>query len=131
MRPAVIYVDPTLKAAWVSAAQYRGMKLVDYISMMMDRPVKVFKIPEALSAQYQGTGYALAASKGGHLMQIAYVRDYATGKLADHIEQGGPHAQFFFRQWINLPECGKLVRELQAKGEVHAGICSNWEFFEL
>jgi hypothetical protein len=107
------------------------MKLADYMAMMMERALKTYPIPDSLAEQYHGAGYALAASVNGQLVAIAYVQDHATGEMVERIEEGGAHGQFFFRQWLTLPEAGKLVRELQVKGEVHAGMLSSWEFLEL
>ena len=130
-RPATIYIDPALKARWVSAAQSRRMKLADYMAMMMERTLKTYPIPKALASQYHGAGYALAASVNGQLVAIAYARDHATSEIADHIEDGGTHGQFFFKQWLDTPEAAPIVRELQAKGQLHAGMCSSWEFVKL
>ncbi|MDR0275947.1 MAG: hypothetical protein LBI48_11540 [Burkholderiaceae bacterium] len=95
-------------------------------------PNKVFKIPDTLGSAYHGCGWALAASAGGQLVALRYINDIAPGQLIDALEEDkGEHAEFFVRQWLQTEESGKAVRELQALGDVHVGMCSCWEFVEL
>lgn len=41
------------------------------------------------------------------------------------------HAAFFARQWLATAEAGRVVRELQALGDVIVGMCSAWEITEI
>lgn len=93
--------------------------------------MRVFKVTDALAPKYRGTGYALAAIAGGQLVDIRYLRDFGQFEIIDQIEDSGPHAGFFFKQWLNTSDAAPTVRELQAIGEVSAGILSAWEFCEL
>lgn len=88
----------------------------------------VYKIEESLSDKYHGAGYALAAICKDKVIDIRYVRDVAPS-IADELD--GDHDEFFIRQWMQTQECGNVVRELQALGDVSIGMCSCWEFCEL
>ena len=87
-------------------------------------------IPESLSHQYHGAGWALAAITGGKLVDLRYVSDLAPD-LADDLIEGGSIARAAVQRWIASDSAGPAVRELQALGEVAVGMCSCWEFVEL
>jgi hypothetical protein len=86
--------------------------------------MQVYPIPEGLAPQYQGAGYALAAHQGDVVLRIVYLRD----ALPDFDDQGGKIA---VRLAIKHPAVARIVRELQALGEVSVGMCSCWEFVVL
>jgi hypothetical protein len=90
----------------------------------------VYVIPQTLASQYNGCGWALAASVGGQIVALRYIDDVASDEVADAVRDGGPRAPFFLRQWLNTNEAGQVVRELQALGGLHVGMCSAWEFVE-
>ena len=93
--------------------------------------MRVFKIPDTLAGAYHGSGWALAASVGGKLVALRYIRDVAPPAVADAIaEVDGAHAAFFVRKWLSTQEAAPTVRELQALGDVLVGRCSCWEFVE-
>ena len=124
-------VPAALKARWVRASRAAGMKLTDWIlERMRQASMNVYKIPDTLASQYHGAGYALAAITGTQVVALRYLRDVAP-VLADKIDVGGAHDEFFVRQWLGTAEAGPVVRELQALGEVSVGMCSAWEFAEL
>lgn len=128
-----INVTGALKARWVKASRDRGMKLGDYLLELIERAeaMNTYPIPESLSGQYHGAGWALAAITGGQVVALRYIRDVAEA-ISDQIDEaGGSHAGFFVRQWLQTDEAGPIVREMQALGEVSAGMCSCWEFVEL
>jgi len=85
--------------------------------------MKVFKIPETLFSKYHGAGHALAASLNGQLIDIVYIEDV----LPDYDGEG----EHDLKAAINDDRIGPTVRQLQALGEVHAGMCSCYEFVEL
>lgn len=84
--------------------------------------MNVFKVPDALEHQYKGTGIALAASVDGLLVAIRYLSDIAPDVDAtpENLEEV-----------IQSANLAPTVRELQALGDVHIGMCSCWEFIEL
>ena len=84
--------------------------------------MNVYKIPEALASKYNGSGYAMAASLNGELVDIVYLDDV----LPDF--DGSRAAMLAAMQDDRL---GPTVRRLQALGSVHAGMLSAWEFCEL
>lgn len=84
----------------------------------------VFKIGEELADKYHGAGHALAAVTGGQVVGLVYVRDV----LPDYDESEGLAS---LAMAINEERIGPVVRELQALGELHVGMCSCWEFVEL
>lgn len=86
--------------------------------------MQVFKIGAALADKYQGAGHALAAVTGGQVVGLVYVRD----ALPDYDEADGLSALALA---INEEALGPTVRELQALGELYAGMCSCWEFVVL
>lgn len=88
-------------------------------------------IPPALAGQYRGAGIALAAITGGQVVALRYLVDVAPPDVADAIAEGGPHGVFFARQWLATAEAGRIVRELQALGDVIVGMCSAWEITEI
>lgn len=90
----------------------------------------VYAIPETLAGVYQGAGYALAASVGGRIVALRYITDLAP-ELDEALILGGEAARRAVQAWMLSAAAGPSVRELQALGEVHVGICSSWEFVEL
>lgn len=127
-----ISVPRALKTRWVKASQGRSMKLTDWLIEAAERSadMHIYKIPETLAGSYQGAGYALAASAGGQLVALRYITDLAPD-LDEALLIGGEIARRAVKSWIVSPEAGPSVRELQALGEVHVGMCSSWEFIEL
>lgn len=87
-------------------------------------------IPPALAGQYKGCGIALAAITGDQVVTLRYLVDVAPPDVADAIAEGG-HAVFFARQWLSTAEAGRVVREMQALGDVIVGMCSAWEITEI
>jgi hypothetical protein len=93
---------------------------------------RVFAIPKSIEQKYHGAGWALAAIAGDQLVDIRYLSDVAAEQVNEAIEAAdGAHAAFFVRQWIGTPEAGRIVRELQALGEVSIGMCSCFEFIQM
>ena len=125
-------VPRALKARWVKDSQQRGLKLTDHLLTMIERgeAMKTYPIPEAVAGQYHGAGYALAATAGGQLVALRYLVDLAP-ELDEPIAEGGQPARAAVQRWIASDAAGAVVRELQALGEVHVGMCSAWEFCEL
>ena len=90
----------------------------------------VYPIPDTLATQYHGAGYALVATAGGQLVALRYLADVAPD-LDEPLAEGGQTARAAVQSWIKSDAAGAAVRELQALGEVHVGMCSSWEFCEL
>jgi hypothetical protein len=88
----------------------------------MDTKMLVLNIPDSLAEKYSGSGYALAASKNGNLVDLVYLHDV----LPDFDADGG-----IDREILNSPQLGPTLRYLQSLGLVHVGMCSSWEFCEL
>ena len=125
-----INVPRAVKARWVKASQARGMKLTDWLVDRIETRMNVYSIPDTLASQYHGAGYALAASAGGQLVALRYLVELAP-ELDDDLAEGGATARAAAQRWIDSSAAGPAVRELQALGEVHVGMCSAWEFVEL
>ncbi len=125
-----ISVPRAIKARWVKASQARGLKLTDWIIERIEARMNVYPIPHPLASQYHGAGYALAASVGGQLVALRYLADVAP-ELEDALADGGSAARDAAVCWLASDAPGPIVRELQALGKVHAGMCSAWEFVEL
>lgn len=91
-----------------------------------------FKVPDSLAKKYRGSGIALAASVSGELVDLVYLED-ASPSYAQMLKEPGSgcHSVFLAKQALELPEVGPTVRRLQALGEVHAGMLSGWELFEV
>ncbi len=125
-------VPRALKARWVKDSQQRGLKLTDHLLTMIERgeAMKTYPIPETLAAQYHGAGYALAATAGGQLVALRYLADVAPD-LDEPLAEGGQTARAAVQRWIKSDAAATAVRELQALGQVHVGMCSAWEFCEL
>jgi hypothetical protein len=85
--------------------------------------MQVFTIPAALERKYKGSGHALAASVDGQLVDLIYVHDVCPGFYS------GDAAQL--PALVAGDQLGPTVRQLQALGSVHVGMCSCWEFIEL
>ena len=121
-----------LKARLVKDSQRRSMKLTDYLLELIDRAesMNTHVIPESLSHQYHGAGWALAAITGGRLIALRYVSDLAP-ELDDDLIEGGNTARAAVQKWFASDAAGPAVRELQALGEVSVGMCSCGEFVEL
>ena len=125
-----INVPRAIKARWVKASQARGIKLTDWIIERIEARVNVYPIPDTIASQYHGAGYALAASVGGQIVALRYLADVAP-ELDDALAEGGSAARGVAVRWLASDAPGPIVRELQALGKVHAGMCSAWEFVEL
>jgi hypothetical protein len=80
--------------------------------------MNVFKVPDSLADKYHGAGYALAATVGGHLVDIVYLDDVLP------YYDGSP---------VSLTDnrLAPTVRKLQVLGQVHAGMLGSWEFTVL
>lgn len=85
----------------------------------------VFKIPDTLADKYQGAGHALAASAGGQLVALVYLRD-ALPDLDIEADLDGIGASTVADERL-----APTVRYLSSLGAVHIGMCSCWEFVEL
>ena len=83
----------------------------------------VFPVPDHLGEKYQGAGHALAASLGGELVDLVYIRD-----VLDDFDPDEPDA---LARAIDDARLGPTVRRLQSLGAVHVGMASSWEFIEL
>lgn len=135
-REALVHlrVPAALKARWVRTSRQRGVRLTDWLLGAIEQgeamEKKTYPIPEALAGQYHGAGYALAAIAGGQPVALRYVADLAPA-LDDVLMEGGTEARQAVMQWVGSDAAGPTVRELQALGEVSAGMCSAWEFVEL
>lgn len=86
--------------------------------------MNVFPIPDTIADKYQGAGHAMAAVTGGQIVGLVYLRD----ALPDY-DDGEGIARL--ANAINDDRLGPTVRELQALGDLHVGMCSCWEFVEL
>lgn len=88
----------------------------------------VFKFPQTgpLADKYRGAGYALAATVGGQLVDVVYLADAvpAFGEIDEPTLEDAMKA-------LDSYKLAPTVRKLQALGEVHAGMCSCWEFVSL
>lgn len=125
-----------LKARLVKASQRSSMKLTEYLLELIERAesMNTHAIPESLSHQYHGAGWALAAITGGQLVALRYVSDLAPeldDDLIDDLIEGGSIARAAVQKWIASDAAGPSVRELQALGEVSVGMCSCGEFVVL
>lgn len=131
-REALIHlrVPAAIKGRWVRESRAVGMKLTDWIIERVERDMPTLKIPDTLAGQYHGAGWALAAVTGGQIVALRYINEVASPEVADQIAEGGSHARFFVRTWLDTDEAGPVVRELQALGDVTLGMCSCWEFIE-
>lgn len=127
-------VPAALKGRWVRESRAAGKRLTDWIVERVERTentMKTYPIPDTLADQYHGSGWALAAIAGGQPVALRYLNDMAGDDWLEQIEQMGAHGQMIVRQWLETAEAGRHVRELQALGDVSAGMCSCWEFVEL
>lgn len=86
--------------------------------------MNVFPIPDTIADKYKGAGHALAAVTGGRIVGLVYLRD----ALPDYDDGEGVAG---LATAINDDRLGPTVRELQALGDLHVGMCSCWEFVEL
>lgn len=118
-----LYVPAALKARWVRESRAEGMKLTDWIIKRMEgATMNVFKVPESLASKYHGSGYGLAATVRGQLVDIVYLADVLpdfSGERAD------------LHDALDDQRLAPTVRRLQALGDVHVGMLSAWEFCEL
>ena len=137
-KQATIHLNVTagLKARLVKASQRSSMKLTEYLLELIERAesMNTHAIPESLSHQYHGAGWALAAITGGQLVAMRYVSDIAPeldDDLIDDLIEGGSIARAAVQKWIASDAAGPSVRELQALGEVSVGMCSCGEFVVL
>ena len=132
MSDALIHlrVPAATKARWVRQSRAAGMRLTDWIVEQLERPMKTYPIPDAIASQYRGAGYALAASAGGQLVALRYLADVAPD-LDEPLAEGGQTDRAAVQSWIKSDAAATAVRELQALGQVHVGMCSAWEFCEL
>lgn len=117
-----LHVPAALKAQWVRQSRAAGLKLTDWIINQVERTVKVFKVPDTLASKYHGSGYALAATLNGQLIDIVYLEDVLT-------DFDGTRGAMLAA--MSDDRLGPTVRKLQALGQVHAGMLSGWEFVEL
>ena len=129
-------VPAGLKARLVKASQRSSRKLSDYLLEVIERAESMnsHALPESLSHQYHGSGWAVAAITGGQLVALRYVSDLApelTDDLIDDLIEGGSIARAAVQKWIASDAAGSAVRELQALGDVSVGRCSCGEFVEL
>ena len=133
-KQATIYlnVPAGLKTRLVKASQRRSMKLTDYLLELIElaEAMNTHAIPESLSHQYHGAGWALAAITGGQLVALRYVSDLVP-ELDDDLIEGGNTARAAVQKWIASDAAVPAVRELQALGDVSVGMCSCAEFVEL
>lgn len=94
--------------------------------------MRTLQIPDNLSSQYKGAGWAMAAIDGGVVVKLIYLEDVSTSFVKMCGGEGFENrAAIFVKQAIQLPEIGPTVRELQVLGEVSVGMCSSWEFVEM
>lgn len=117
-----LHVPAAMKARWVRQSRADGLKLSDWIIKQVERSVNVYKVHESLESKYHGSGYALAATLNGQLIDIVYLDDV----LPDF--DGTRDAMLAAMSDDRLVP---TVRKLQALGQVHAGMLSAWEFVEL
>lgn len=123
-------VPAAVKARWVRKSRAVGKRLTDWIvERVEEKKMTVYPMDPAIGASYKGAGLALAAITGGQVVALRYIRDVAPTVIADHAD--GVHGGFFVRQWLATAAAGPIVRELQALGDVSAGMVSAWEFVEL
>lgn len=121
-------VPMAVKARWVAQSRREGKTLTDWIVDKVEaKPMNIFKIPDALADKYHGAGHALAATVNGQVVGLVYLRD-ALPELdqEDDIVDSG-----FDAALLADPRLGPTVRQLQALGDVHFGMCSCWTFVEL
>lgn len=81
-----------------------------------------YPIPDRLAHKYHGSGYGLAASLNGQLIDFLYLADALPNFSGDRSQVVSA---------LNDPRLSTSVRHLQALGDVHAGMISAWEFCEL
>lgn len=82
--------------------------------------MNVYSIPDSLADAYKGAGHALAAIKGGALVDLLYLRDLLPDFNPDKAAQA-----------ITEHRLAPTIRHLAAQGDVSIGMCSSWEFCEL
>lgn len=121
-------VPAATKARWVRESRKEGKKLTDWIVGRVEaKPMNVFKIPDTLADKYNGAGHALAATVNGQLVGLVYLRDVLPElELESDTADGQLDAAM-----LSDARLGPAVRQLQALGDVHVGMCSCWEFVEL
>lgn len=134
-KPNLVATIPKhLKAAWVHAAQKRGMKLTDYVIEMTERGrnMNVYPINETLADDYHGTGYAVGALVDGKLVKFLYLEDISP-KFSEMIEAADTNGLSPQKamQYFDDPEIKPQIRQLQMLGELTFGLLSCWEFCEL
>lgn len=83
--------------------------------------MNVFQVPDSIESKYKGSGYALVATVNNQLVDIRYLRD-----IADV-----PETEQEIALLLDSEIIAPTVRELQAIGNVHFGMCGSWEFSEL
>lgn len=82
--------------------------------------MNTFPIPDDLAGAYKGSGHALAAVKGGRLIDLLYLRDL----LPDFEPEDAETA-------IKDVRLAPSIKHLSSLGDVSVGMCSCWEFCEL
>jgi hypothetical protein len=83
-------------------------------------------ISPALAAKYQGSGYAIGAVIGDHLIDFKYLRDALPDFEGDYSEGG--HGHELAMASLSDQRLGPVVREMQSLGDVVVGMCSCLEF---
>ena len=123
-------VPMAVKARWVAQSRREGKTLTDWIVDKVEaKPMNIFKIPDALAGKYHGAGHALAATVNGHLVGLVYLRDVLP-ELELESESDAADGRLDAAM-LSDARLGPAVRQLQALGDVHVGMCSCWEFVEL
>lgn len=84
-----------------------------------------YPIPECLADSHDGDEWAIAAIMAGRVVALYYIAD-----VAPHIpgQYDDPEAEFLIRQWLRKDPMH--LRELQALGNVSAGIVGSGHFEE-
>lgn len=108
-----------------------GAKLTDWITKIVEKHLKTYKITEAVEAQYKGAGWALAAITGGQVVALRYLNAVANESVNEEIFEFPSAAQIPITRWLDDAAARAVVRELQALGEVSIGMCGSWEYVEL
>lgn len=82
-----------------------------------------YPITKNVEHQYKGSGYALAATRKGNLVDIRYIRDM--------VDDFNPKTEFDVAQLINGGTLNETINEMKSIGEVHFGMCGSFLFSEL
>lgn len=106
------------------------MNLTQSPSLMLARPT--YAIRATLGRAYCGTGWVLAAIVRGQVVHLRYLCQLSPA-LAQALDEDLTDSlgTALVRQWLRSDEAQPHIREMQALGDVSAGLCTGRTFCPL